>query len=351
LVGPRIGEFAGMESIAEIESGEAIVKRLSRPSLIHWLALVAIDWAMIVGIFVACFHFWNPLVLGLGVLLIGTRQQAIGVLGHEGVHYRICKPRALSDFLSNFFCFLPLGFDLEVYRRFHLRHHLHTSMPDDPELVLKSAAAPMYDQPTPLRRVFTSFFTALLGAGIPELYRFIRKMPPQTSREVLSVLAWHAAAIGCLWATGQLWVVGVWWLAYCTSYWAVFRVRVWTEHHGTDDTNRTHFNWLERFLFVPNGIGYHYEHHRWPSITCWNLPEARRLFDPHVPLIPMGRLLRSYAALPALRSGAVRRQSPSHGSAGTSADVSVRHAVCAKTPKNELAGYCDGSAEPDALLQ
>jgi fatty acid desaturase len=297
-----------MQLAATFETEEAIVKRLSRPNLVYWLALVAIDWGMIVGIFAGCFYFWTPVVVTVAVFVLGTRQHAIGVLGHEGVHYRICKSRVLSDFLSNALCFLPLGFDLDVYRRFHLQHHLHTSMPDDPELVLKASAAPMYDQPTSFRRIVLSFFTALIGAGMPEIYRFVRKMPPRTRAELFRPMIWHAATVGCLWAAGQLWIAGIWWLAYCTSYWAAFRVRIWTDHHGTEDTNRTHFNWLEKFLFAPNGIGYHYEHHHWPSITCWNLPIARRFLHPDVPLMPLGRLLRSYADLPPLRSGSVRRQ-------------------------------------------
>jgi fatty acid desaturase len=114
-------------------------------------------------------------------------------------------------------------------------------------------------------------------------------------------MAHDRANVAC--RNGQLWLAAMWWAADCTSYWAVFRFRIWTEHHGTDDTNRTHFNWLERFQFAPNGIGYHYEHHLWPSIPGWNLPKARSLMDRNVPIIPMRELLRSFAACAPRPSG------------------------------------------------
>jgi fatty acid desaturase len=303
-----------MNPATVIESEESIVKRLSRPNLAHWLVLVAIDWAMIIAILAVCYHFWNPVVVVLGAFLLGTRQHALAVLGHEGTHYRISETRRLNDLLSGVLCFGPLGFDGEVYRRFHLQHHLHTSTPNDPELELKAAAAPMYDQPTPFRRIVMSFVTGLVGAGIPELYRFVRKLPPRSWRELAGPIAWHTLALSSLVVTKQLWVAGIWWVAYCTSYWAVFRGRIWTEHHETDDTNRTHFNWVQQFFFVPNGIGYHYEHHRWPSITSWNVKIARHLLHPSIAVIPMARLLRFYADLPPLKSGSVRRQPLNNGS-------------------------------------
>jgi fatty acid desaturase len=292
-----------MELVPPFETEEAVVKRLSRPSLARWVLLATIDWAMIAGIFALCYCFWNPLLVAVGVIILGTRQHAIAVLGHEGTHYRISDNRFLNDLLSNLLCFWPLGFDREVYRRFHLKHHLHASTAEDPELEIKAARAPMYDLPTPYRRIVWSFVSALCGWAIPELGSFLRRMPPRSLREALGPFVWHGSAIVLLAAIGQLWIAAIWWGAYCTSYWACFRVRIWTEHHGTSGTNRTHFSWLQKFLFAPNGIGYHYEHHRWPSITCWNLPQARNLLDRNVAIVPMTNLLRSYASLPSSPSG------------------------------------------------
>jgi fatty acid desaturase len=91
-----------------------------------------------------------------------------------------------------------------------------------------------------------------------------------------------------------LWILLIWYAASLTAFWAVFRLRMWTEHVGTRETYRVSVSWWQRALYLPHNTWYHYEHHRWPSIPYWNLPRARAL-DRSEPVIPLNKLLASYS--------------------------------------------------------
>ena len=75
-----------------------------------------------------------------------------------------------------------------------------------------------------------------------------------------------------------------------TTFWAVFRLRVYMEHVGTDETHRVHLSLFQRALFAPHNIWIHWEHHTHPSVPYWALPEVRRHYT-HVPILTYNELL------------------------------------------------------------
>ena len=75
----------------------------------------------------------------------------------------------------------------------------------------------------------------------------------------------------------MMWVSYLWWWAYFTSYWATFRLRALSEHHGTAGTHHLDAGRLARAWFLPHNTWLHWEHHRHPRVPCWNLPALRVL--------------------------------------------------------------------------
>lgn len=103
-----------------------------------WLAL---DYASAIAVIGATVSFWSQraswglpavwsVVAGiLAVILLGSIQHRIALMGHEASHYMLYPNRRVNDFLAEIFCFFPLFGTLTQYRAKHLGHHLY---PNDP---------------------------------------------------------------------------------------------------------------------------------------------------------------------------------------------------------------------------
>jgi fatty acid desaturase len=112
------------------------VRRLSELSSWRGLWAVAFQWAVIgCSIWVAIvIHNWAGYLLA--VLVIATRQHALGILMHDAAHYRLLANRRLNDLVSDVFLALPLGFSTSLYRRQHFQHHRFTNCENDSDLLL-----------------------------------------------------------------------------------------------------------------------------------------------------------------------------------------------------------------------
>ncbi len=236
----------------------------------RWLAAFVFDWGAIAAAMVA-FERWPGALTGLAaVLLIGTRQHGIAVLGHDGAHGAICRPRWLNDALARA-CFWPLGIGLKRYRAFHFAHHRWVGTALDPERALKARNAAAWALPASRGRVL--WLCGMDFLAWPAL------------RDILPFMALAASpgAVGAaliFWA-GVVAVFGwepleLWFGALVTAFWASNRLRIWTEHQGTDGTHCVRASWWQRFVFLPHNIGWHVEHHEAPGVAFWRLPGRRR---------------------------------------------------------------------------
>jgi fatty acid desaturase len=279
------------------------LSRLRVPSLSRWLLLAAIDWGVIVLALVlarAADH-WAAYVLA--VFVIGTRQHALALLGHDGAHHLVCRSHRLNDAAAALLSYWPLGVGLTAYRVHHFTHHRLPGTARDPELAYKRSRAPQWDLPaTPRRRLFWYFLKDILGLSLKDLVYVMRVVPPVSAMDVLGPALWWVVALAVLLGTGNAWVLVIWFAALVTSFWAMFRLRIWTEHLGTGHVHRVGVRWWQRLLFLPHNTWCHYEHHRWPSVPCWRLPAARAL-DDSVPVLSLGELFESYRTAPPIASG------------------------------------------------
>lgn len=240
----------------------------------RWLFAVGCEWVMIAALlWAASRSVWAwPFV----VLALGTRQHALAILGHDGSHYLVCRgnPR-LNDWLTCLLTFWPLSAGLRGYRIFHFAHHRCVGTPNDPELDHRERLSRwQWRSPSSRLRVAGLVFMDLCGFGFVEVAKVFYTIPrrgisdyvgPAAFAVLFAVVCWHYPI--CL----------LWYVALGTSFWAAFRLRMWTEHIGAKEgTHKITAKWWQRAIYLPHNTWLHYEHHDSPHVPFWRLPELRR---------------------------------------------------------------------------
>lgn len=279
-----------------------LVSLLEHKTTFHWLAAAAIDWALILGAIKAALWFHHPAGYVMALFVVGNRQHALSVLGHDGAHYAIHRNRTLNDLLACVFAWWPLWVGIWGYRRFHFRHHQFVGTELDPELDIKAEEAPEWDLPQSRRTRILYFLKDSCGLSAHRVLNLMKTTRPVRPSDLLGPLAWWAAAIAVLIRTESVMMLPLWFAAMPTTFWAFFRVRVYHEHMGTGGTHRVHLPWWYRELFAPHHIWVHYEHHRWPSMSYPNLLHARAL-DRSVPVQSVFDLIGSFGKMRPIPSG------------------------------------------------
>ena len=287
-----------------IQNGGMEIKAFSDPSSLRWLSLVFVDWFYIVGALGTGYYFQNLFVYWLASLVIGNRQHALSIMGHDGAHHTASRRKSLNDILVCLFAFWPLGVGLNGYRDFHFAHHRNVGTSSDPELKHKQWATPEYGLPLGQGALLKYVLKDLIGFGVKGVWSLILVIKPRSAIDIAGPLLMISSFwLACL-LTGNGWILALWYFSLCTSFWASFRLRVWIEHVGTRSTHRVHLNYCPRIVFAPHGAAYHFEHHQWPSVPCWNLGKAR-LAETLTPILTMTQIMRFYENHSCLSSGAL----------------------------------------------
>lgn len=270
---------------------------LNEKILHKWLIPALTEWAAIVLLFTVGFALNHWLIWALVVVLIGSRQHALGVLGHDGAHFTAARSRTVNDLATQLLCFWPLGCGLGGFRRFHFGHHRHFGTDKDPELLFKNDwSKEQWELPTTRAQIIRYFLLDLVGFGVPETIKAFRLLGRVGVWDWLGpILLWSTVGV-VLYVTGLWFAAVIWVLALGTSFWGFFRLRTWTEHVGTPTTHRVRANWWQRMFITPHGSWSHYEHHEHPSVPFWKRDELRGANDRTV---TMGELFRSFGKTPA----------------------------------------------------
>ena len=109
----------------------ATVKQLSALEPARALAATAGEWVSIAATIALCSFFWHPVWYAIAVMLIGARQHALIILGHDASHFRYLPKRWQNELFGNLFLMWPVFASIEGFRKFHSTHHQYTNLPND----------------------------------------------------------------------------------------------------------------------------------------------------------------------------------------------------------------------------
>lgn len=255
--------------------------------------LVVHCWAVIAA--AITLGVWQPLLIPICIMVIGTRQLGLAILMHEAAHGALARNLKLNDVLGHWFCAVPIGASLTAYRPYHLAHHRFAQQPEDPDLIL---SAPFPVSAASLRRKMIrdltgqTFFKqrvllplAVLRARSGRADEAHDDYAVVTGQSVLAFLVWNAALLALLSLLGVWWAFfALWLLPMATWFPLVTRLRNIAEHAcvegSAEDAFRaartTRASWWERAFIAPYWVNFHAEHHLFMHVPCWNLPRLHR---------------------------------------------------------------------------
>lgn len=268
----------------------ADLKRLSVLSAPRAAASVLGTWALVAGILVVAVRVPHPLVWVGAAIALAAQQHALAILAHDAAHHRLFENRRVNEVVGRL-CAYMVGMSLVAYRQQHTMHHQHLYTERDPDMAL------MAGYPRGRAYLLRKLAQDLVGlttlknlrylygpmrpggaSGRPDAARSERK------RDQLGVALFILGVLALAAATHQWLALALWVVPELTIYQVFLRLRALFEHGAPADTHsplqaaRTNLPGpLARWLLFPHHVHYHIEHHLYPSIPHYRLPEAHRL--------------------------------------------------------------------------
>lgn len=281
----------------------AEIRELSIVEPARALTATALEWlgiAAAIGLWLAwsnpIFHaFLYPFL----VVFIGARQHALTVLCHDASHFRYLRGRGWNDAIADLLLAWPVFISVRGFRKFHGDHHRFFAGAKDGNRVLwkthdaQGNSLPEWVYPKTRRELAVLLIrrSALL-TGLRWILRgliglFVVREPIAVKLARLGFYLGVALVLtfaGGWWAFTLLWIVPL-----CTWHVTIQYIRLIAEHSAvlSDDpdfqgTRTTLPTRLEALLILPRNVGFHLEHHWYPSVPHYRLPElhARLLREP-----------------------------------------------------------------------
>ena len=261
---------------AELQIDRQLLLKLSRPAPMCLLVGVSFEWTLIAATVVLALRLDTLWATLAAVAFIGTRQHALLMLMHEFSHRQFSRTRpGLNDALGDLLTAIPFFITIHGFRRNHLAHHRAPATAHDPNWV---SATRLDRYRFPKSRWRMTGLVALHCLGVFAIqdakgYLFEAgmavKTPPATRlrQAILALFVVGAASMFQLWTILALY----WLLPMLTVLMALLYLRDVGEHFGMpgpgiEETRTKLAGPIERFLIAPYGVGYHTEHHLYPSV-------------------------------------------------------------------------------------
>jgi fatty acid desaturase len=267
-----------------------VVRELSAIDPFRSIAAIAAEWTGIILAIVLYQRFLHPIVLPLIVIWIGARQHALAILMHEGAHYLLFKNRRVNAVVSELFLGWPVFITARTYRPSHFAHHRHVNTEKDPDLMRKQRWASEWEFPKSWGALVALLARDVFGLRTGQLFSDFGDMGDQTNttekrfdfygvaRTLYYVTILSVVTYFRLWPMFLL----LWVLPILTWVKMIMRIRSIAEHFAVDhdtyaQTRTTLPSFLERLLVAPRNINFHIEHHLYPSVPFFRLPQLHAL--------------------------------------------------------------------------
>ena len=271
----------------------AKIKELSVLEPARVLAATAAEWTSIAAAIALCTFFWHPALYVLAVMFIGARQHALIIMGHDASHYRYLPTRWQNELFSNLFLMWPVFASVEGFRKFHSTHHQYTNLPDDGNRHIwytHDAAGELDpDWEFPKTRAGLALVLLRRAAFLTGMFWIVRGLVgssfiPSPPWMVAARVAFYASVAALLTIFGAWYAFLLYWIVpYCTWHILIQYARIICEHSAVESeeeeyaiTRTTIPTWLELIFILPCNVGYHLEHHWYPSVPYYRLPDLHR---------------------------------------------------------------------------
>jgi fatty acid desaturase len=282
------------------------IKDLSKISDSKAIGYLALDWIIVFLTIYLAVSLNTVLVTIISIIIIGSRQHAIGILSHDAVHYRLLTNRKMNEFIGNVFTAFPLFITLPGFRSMHLRHHAKVNTSDDPDLVRRQGKSD-WIFPMSKRKLYTMLLLDITGLN---LYQNIQKIfLPKSDKKLsadfkslplsfyLGQLSFYIIIFGFI-THFKLWEIYFlyWIVPYFTWFKFTKRLRAIGEHFAIKDegfgelTRTTLVGFFEKHFIAPHNINFHIEHHYYAGIPFYSLEKLHDLLNSTGRLQKMGKV-------------------------------------------------------------
>lgn len=233
-------------------------------------------------------YFNNIWLTIITVIFVGARYYALGMMLHEGLHYRLSNNRKRNEFIMKYFLAIPLFINPKVFRHNHLNHHQHLHTHDDPEFSRKGNK--IWEFPMKPVKLFFLLLYDITGLSLPFMIfshkgYVVTKETNQKKKKDFSRMIIYGIIFSLLTYFGLWKYAFLFWILPLLT-WGNFliRLRRISEHCGImvneeliSRSRTTIANMWERIFIAPCNINFHNEHHLYPSVPYYNLPKLHEV--------------------------------------------------------------------------
>ncbi len=256
---------------------------------------IAMEWSLIVLAAYLTNLYFNVFFYILCVVWIGARQHALGVIMHDAAHGNLFASRKLNYVISDLFLAWPLLVATQTYWQGHSVHHRHTKNDKDPDWVAQKDI-PIYQLPRTRWQFFTHFMKDMTGIGLFQLIQLFiylgsRPKDPSIIVDKKQLYTYRALRISYYliifsvvhYLSAWKILLMFWFVPMITWFKWVVYLRSLGEHHGFDGTGplghtrTTIVSVFGKFFITPKNINFHMEHHIYPTVPFFRLPEVHKL--------------------------------------------------------------------------
>jgi fatty acid desaturase len=268
-----------------------VVRELSAIDPMRSTLAIASEWIGIILAVILYQQFLHPIFIPLIVMWIGARQHALAILMHEGTHYLLFKNRRLNAVVSELFLAWPLFITTRTYRGSHFAHHRHVNTERDPDLMRKQSSASEWEFPTSWGALVALLAKDVLGLHTRQLFSDFDDMWDQNAAKkegvdfyVVARVLYYLLVLSVV-TYFRLWPVFLllWVVPILTWLKMIMRIRSIAEHfaiendHAYTQSRTTLPSLLERVFVAPRQVNFHLEHHLYPSVPFYRLPQLHAL--------------------------------------------------------------------------